>query len=111
MRRTATPPTPHYPGTPMQPPTETRDPAGGPVVVCGLGRVGWRVLEWLRAAGQPVAVVDTNPPPNDPRLAGLVVVTGDCRQQENLERAGVRTARGVLIVTSDDLVNVPTALL
>lgn len=84
---------------------------GRPVVLCGLGKVGWRVLEWLRAAGQPVAVVDTHPPADDPRLAGLVVVVGDCRRPEVLEKAGVRDARGVLIVTSDDLVNVSAALL
>lgn len=91
--------------------TETGDPDPRPVVLCGLGRVGWRVLEWLRDAGRPVAVVDSHPPPDDPRLAGLVVVTGDCRRPEVLEKAGVRGARAVLVVTSDDLVNVSTALL
>ncbi|MBX9580888.1 MAG: NAD-binding protein [Gemmataceae bacterium] len=84
---------------------------GGPVVLCGLGRVGWRVLEWLRAAGQPVAVIDTAPPADDPRLAGLTVVAGDCRRPEVLEKAGAAAARAVLIVTSDDLVNVSAALL
>ena len=29
-----------------------------PVVLCGLGRVGWRVLGFLRDAGVPVAAVD-----------------------------------------------------
>ena len=81
-----------------------------PVVVCGLGRVGWRVLESLRAAGMPVAVIDTNPPADDPRLVGVHVVKGDCRRPELLEAAGVREARGILIVTSDDLVNVSAAL-
>src|SRR5690348_1763128 len=95
----------------MDPATESGRPAERPVVLCGLGRVGWRVLESLRAAGQVVAVVDTHPPADDPRLAGLTVVTGDCRRPESLERAGVKDARGVLIVTSDDLVNVSAALL
>ena len=95
----------------MTPPTETPDPAAAPVVLCGLGRVGWRVVEWLRAAGQTVAIVDTHPPEDDPRLAGLTVVKGDCRRPDVLERAGVRSARGVVIVTSDDLVNVSAALL
>ena len=82
-----------------------------PVVLCGLGRVGWRVLESLRAAGLPVAVIDTNPPMDDPRLVGLRVVKGDCRRQEILEQAGLKEARGVLLLTSDDLVNVSAALL
>jgi len=86
-------------------------PVDRPVVLCGLGRVGWRVLESLRAAGQPVAVVDTNPPADDPRLAGLTVVVGDCRKPDVLEKAGVRTAAAVLIVTGDDLVNVSAALI
>ena len=29
-----------------------------PVLLCGLGRVGWRVLDSLRAAGLPVVVID-----------------------------------------------------
>ncbi|MFO0850849.1 MAG: NAD-binding protein [Gemmataceae bacterium] len=82
-----------------------------PVVLCGLGRVGWRVFDFLRATGVPVTVVDQFADPADPRLAGVPVVKGDCRDPKVLERAGVPAARGVLIVTSDDLVNVATALL
>ncbi len=82
-----------------------------PVVLCGLGRVGLRVLESLRAAGIPVVVIDLKAEPNDPRLAGVTVVKGDCRRHELLEQAGIKDARGVVIVTSDDLVNISTALL
>lgn len=81
-----------------------------PVILCGLGRVGWRILDHLRAAGLPVAVVSLHDPA-DSRLAGVHFVKGDCRRPELLEEAGVRSARGVIIVTSDDLVNVSTALL
>lgn len=82
-----------------------------PIILCGLGRVGWRVLEYLRAAGLPVVVVDTRCPADHPDLAGARVVQGDCRRGEVLEQAGVGTAAGVLIVTSDDLVNISTALM
>lgn len=81
-----------------------------PVVLCGLGRVGWRVLDSLRAAGVPVTVVDINLAPDDPRLAGVRAIKGDCRRTEVLEQAGVKEARGVLMMTSDDLVNVSGAL-
>ena len=91
--------------------SESRNPGEKPVVLCGLGRVGWRVFELLQSAGQTLIVVDTNPPEDDPRLAGVLVIKGDCRRPENLDRAGVKTARGVLLLTSDDLVNVSTALL
>src|SRR5688500_5326245 len=82
-----------------------------PVVLCGLGRVGWRVLDSLRAAGIPVVVINIKDETDDPRLAGVTVFKGDCRRHELLEAAGVKGARGVVIVTSDDLVNISTALL
>lgn len=81
-----------------------------PVVLCGLSRVGWRILDHLRAAGIPVSVVSLNDP-NDPRLAGISFVQGDCRRPELLDQAGIRAARGVIVATSDELVNVSTALL
>ena len=81
-----------------------------PVIMCGLGRLGRRVLEYLRAAGMTVVVVDQKCDPADPSLQGLRVVTGDFRQAEVLEAAGLRQARGVLILTSDDLVNISTTL-
>jgi Trk K+ transport system NAD-binding subunit len=82
-----------------------------PVVLCGLGRVGWRVFDFLRSTGVPVAVIDLHTAPDDPRLDGARYVKGDCRQAKALEQAGVADARGVIIVTSDDLVNVSTAVL
>ncbi len=81
-----------------------------PVLLCGLGNVGWRVLEFLRTAGTPVVVVDVHAHADDPRLAGVRFVPGDCRKVEVLQQAGVADASGVLIVTSDDLVNVSAAL-
>jgi Trk K+ transport system NAD-binding subunit len=82
-----------------------------PVILCGLGRVGWRVFEFLRSTGVPVVAIDLHASADDPRLAGTKFLKGDCRQAKLLEQAGVAEARGVIIVTSDDLVNVSTALL
>jgi Trk K+ transport system NAD-binding subunit len=81
-----------------------------PVILCGLGRVGWRVLEYLRASGLPVVVIDLKCNPKDRRLAGVRAIEGDCRQEEVLREAGVAGCRGVLVLTSDDLVNITTAL-
>ena len=39
-----------------------------PIVLCGLGRMGVRVLELLQAANLPVVVVDTRCAPDDPLL-------------------------------------------
>jgi Trk K+ transport system NAD-binding subunit len=80
-------------------------------IVCGLGRIGWRVLDYLRAAGLPVVVIDTRCKADEPRLGKARLVKGDCREQEVLDEAGVRHARGVLIMTNDDLVNISTALM
>lgn len=82
-----------------------------PVIVCGLGRVGWPVLEYLKAAGLPVAAIDLHARPEDPRLTGVRFIQGDCRRQELFEQIGLANARGVLILTSDDLVNISTALM
>jgi Trk K+ transport system NAD-binding subunit len=82
-----------------------------PVVLCGLGRVGWRVLDSFKAAGLAVIVVDIHVSPDDPRLQGVKAVKGDCRQPGVLEQAGIKDAGGAVIVTSDDLVNISTALL
>ena len=82
-----------------------------PVLLCGLGQVGWRVFDFFRAAGIPVVAIDTNCSPGDPRLHGARLVRGDFRRQEVLAEAGLHDARGVVIVTSDDLANVSTALM
>lgn len=82
-----------------------------PVIVCGLGQVGRRVVEFLRVAGVPVVVIDTKPAHGADLPPGVEFVLGDCRKRETLERAGVATARGVVIVTSEDLVNISAALL
>jgi Trk K+ transport system NAD-binding subunit len=82
-----------------------------PIVLCGFGRMGTRVLEYLHAAGLPVVVVDNTCGPDDPRLLGARLVLGDCRHREVLEQAGVAGARGVLVLTSDDLLNISTTLM
>jgi len=80
-------------------------------ILCGLGKVGWRVFEYLRAAGEAVVVIDDRCNPSDRRLAGVGVIVGDCRRTEILEEAGLAEARAVLVLTSDDLVSLSTALM
>jgi Trk K+ transport system NAD-binding subunit len=80
------------------------------VVVCGLGRIGWRVLDYLRATGLGLTAIDTRASSRDHRLRGTRLVSGDCRRHEVLEQAGTADAHGVLILTNDDLVNISAAL-
>src|SRR5579862_321486 len=81
------------------------------IILCGLGRVGWHVLDLLRAAGTRVVVIDTRCATNDPRLSGVTLVQGDCQQQATLEKAGVGKARGVVILPSDELASISAALM
>jgi Trk K+ transport system NAD-binding subunit len=80
-------------------------------ILCGLGKIGWGVLEQLRGVGAPIIAVDNRCSPDDPRLGSIPLVVGDCRQPEVLARARLEHARGVVIATSDDLVSLSTALL
>lgn len=81
-----------------------------PIILCGLGRIGWSVLEYLQAANLPVVAIDNQCAPDEPRLNGARLVQGDCRRPEILEQAGLRHCGGVVIAISEDLVNVSTAL-
>jgi Trk K+ transport system NAD-binding subunit len=81
-----------------------------PIILCGLGRVGWRVLGLLHAAGLPVVAVDDRCADDDPRLGGARLVRGDIRCRDVLEQAGVARAGGVLVLTSDDLTNITVTL-
>src|SRR5262245_29675289 len=82
-----------------------------PIILCGLGRIGWSVLEYLKAAGLPVVAIDPRCKPSDPRRTGVRLIQGDCRQKETLEQAGLAKARGVLVLTSDDLTNISATLM
>jgi Trk K+ transport system NAD-binding subunit len=82
-----------------------------PVILCGLGQVGWRVLDYLRIARIPVVAIDNRASPRDRRLLNVRFIKGDCRQSDVLERAGVAQARAVLILTSSDLINISAALM
>ena len=52
-----------------------------PIVVCGLGRMGSRVLDYLLRAGLPVVVIDTVCKPDDPHLQSAKLISGDCRRR------------------------------
>src|SRR5580700_2335958 len=80
-------------------------------ILCGLGKVGVRVLEHLRAAGTRVVVVNTADRAHDPALKDATLIVGDCRLPETLQKAGIDCATGVLILTSDDLVNLSATLM
>ena len=85
----------------------------GPVIVCGLGGLGLRVVEVLHGSSAPLLVIDDEPDPKAlPILErwGVDCVRGNPRLPEVLLHAGLAEARAVVSVQADDLRNLETAL-
>ncbi len=83
------------------------------IVVVGLGNVGTRVLGQLHDLGFDVVCVDRDENAAGAALAarlGLPVVIGDSRREETLRAAGIETSSALVSVTSNDVVNLETAL-
>ena len=83
------------------------------VVVCGLGNIGYRMVEQLHDLGVPVVAAelqDTNRYLPAVHRLGVPVLVADIRLPETLEILHVRRARSVVVVTSSDIVNLETAL-
>jgi Trk K+ transport system NAD-binding subunit len=83
------------------------------VIVVGMGTVGFRVLEGLRELRPRVVGLDRgdgNELARTARGLGATVVQGDARQAETLRLANVHRARTIVVATSDDVVNLETAL-
>jgi voltage-gated potassium channel len=73
------------------------------VIICGYGRVGRSVAAEFRATGTPFVVVDVTP--ESVALAqrdGSSVVLGDGTEDEDLERAGILRARGLVASVDSD---------
>ena len=88
-------------------------PAGGHVIVVGLGNVGTSVTGQLHDLGFDVACIDNNPNALGVSMArqlGIPVVTGDAFREETLRAAGLDTCIALVSVTSQDIVNLETAL-
>jgi Trk K+ transport system NAD-binding subunit len=88
-------------------------PRGGHVIVVGGGDVGMRVAGGLHDLGFDVALIDHNPEARGVPFArnlGMAVVIGDAPSEGVLRRAGVDSAIALVSATSNDLVNLETAL-
>ncbi|GAA1659795.1 NAD-binding protein [Fodinicola feengrottensis] len=91
-------------------------PVGKPhdhIVVCGMGTVGLRVCEQLRAAGAEVVGIEQDPSPAlmaAARRLEVPLVAGDASDASTLASAGAGKARCVVAVTDDDVVNLEAGL-
>ena len=83
------------------------------VVVVGLGSIGIRVVTDLTTAGYDVVVIEHN---DDNRFLSAAaeldvpVIFGDSTMRQTLESARVQRARGVAVVTQDDMENIRTGI-
>lgn len=83
------------------------------IVVCGLGRIGYRVVKELLTLGEEIVGIERN---TEGRFLEAVyqmnvpVLLGDARQQEMLKKACVHKASAIVICTQDDLTNLDIAL-
>jgi voltage-gated potassium channel len=80
-------------------------------IICGYGRVGRRVAEEFRAASVPHLVVDYHE--NAVEAAhedGVLIVEGDATKDENLRRAGLERAQGLVAASDSDADNLYVVL-
>ncbi len=83
------------------------------IVVCGLGKVGYRVVRQLLDFGEEVVGIEREP--SRPFVSilqqgGVPVIVADARQREVLTQAGVQHASALVACTQDDLTNLDIAL-
>ena len=90
-----------------------REPISDHVVVVGLGNVGTRVIRRLHDLGVPMVAVDRNEDARGVPVAqelNIPYIIGEANRAETLRAASVRTCRALVVVSTDDAVNLETAL-
>jgi voltage-gated potassium channel len=83
------------------------------VIVCGAGRVGFRVFEQFVKLDVPMVMIEREeqaPFVSTIRAAGVPVLIEDVRDARALEQANIRSARAIVCATDDDLANLNIAL-
>jgi CPA2 family monovalent cation:H+ antiporter-2 len=75
---------------------------GQHVVICGYGRTGQRIAEFLRIEGISFIALDVDPQRiGEARAQGINVVFGNADRREVLQAAGVARARAVVVTYPD----------
>lgn len=83
------------------------------VILCGLGRVGLRVLQQLLRLGEDVVVLEkdaANANILSARKNGVTVMIGSGREDEILSSLNLDQAKSIILATNDDLANLEMAL-
>lgn len=83
------------------------------VILCGLGKVGLRVLHELLALGEEVVVLEKDPLCQNIAFAqkrNVPVIIGTGREEGILDDLNVAQSKSIILATDDDLVNLEIAL-
>jgi voltage-gated potassium channel len=83
------------------------------VILVGLGKVGFRVLEELLKLGEQVVILEKNPLCDNLAYArnhGVPALIGTGRQEGVFESLNAAKAKSIILATSDDLANLEMAL-
>jgi voltage-gated potassium channel len=83
------------------------------VVVCGMGKVGYRVTKELLQLGEDVIGIEQNPELpflEEVRQLNVPILLGDARRQDLLDKARVADASAIVVCTEHDLTNLDIAL-
>jgi len=76
-------------------------------IICGYGKMGMQVAYEFQKSGVPFVVMDKNPDLFLSESArDMLCITGDATREEDLERCGIRKARGLVSVLTADEDNV-----
>jgi Trk K+ transport system NAD-binding subunit len=71
------------------------------IIVCGLGRTGYKIFCLLRQQGAAVVGISSQPLPDE----GDDLVIGDVRAASTLRRAGIKEAQTLILSCNDDALN------
>jgi voltage-gated potassium channel len=76
-------------------------------IICGAGRVGTHAAEKLKESKKKVVIIENDSPKVEFLCKrGFIVIEGDCMNEETLEKAQIRKAKGIIACTGEDNKNV-----
>jgi voltage-gated potassium channel Kch len=72
------------------------------IIVCGLGRTGYKIFKLLRQQDADVVAISDRPVPGE---LGNNIIIGDLRSASTLVGAGIREAQALVLASNDDSLN------
>jgi voltage-gated potassium channel len=83
------------------------------VIICGAGKIGYRVAQELLKLGRDIVAIEHNPQGRfveKVQEMGIPLILANARRSENLIKAGVQEADAIIPCTDDELTNLDIAL-